>query len=854
MVLPTADEGLSAAQAAQRLLDDGPNVLPGEQRRGLRAIVHETLQEPMFMLLLAAGALYLVLGDLQEGMILFGLVLVVLALTLYQEGKTEHALAALRDMTSPRARVLRDGQPQRIAGVDVVCGDILLLAEGDRIAADAMLLDGSDVQVDESLLTGESLPVLKLAATDSDDIAQSSLFSGTLLVGGHGSALVTATGARSEIGRIGAALETLVNERSPLKLQTARLVRVLALIALGASLFMVLAYGGLRGDWLGALLAGIALAMALLPQEFTVVLTVLPALGAWRLSKQNVLTRRIAAIETLGATSVLCADKTGTLTENRMTVTQLYVPVNAPAGRESLAVDYDGTAQLPEAFHTLVEYSILASMADPFDPMEKAFHRLGQHFLKDTEHLHRDWTLLQEYGLTPQLRAMSHVWKALESDGQGHVVAAKGAPEAIIDLCHLDAAAQAPISAAVDAMAAKGLRVLGVAQARFVGDQWPAGEHDFEFEFVGLLGLADPLRAEIREAVAECRSAGIRAVMITGDYPATAHAIALQAQLDVSQPDQLLTGDELAGLSDAELCQRMKRVSVCARIAPQQKLRIVQALKANSEIVAMTGDGVNDAPALKAAHVGVAMGGRGTDVAREAASIVLLDDNFASIVRAVRLGRRIFDNLRKSMSYILAVHVPIAGMALMPVLLGWPTVLFPLHIAFLELVIDPACSMVFENEPSESDVMQRPPRDAQAPLFAGMTLALALLQGLGVLAVVLGAYAWSSSWLTEPAARAFAFSTLVAGDVALILSNRTGSATLWASLRVPNRTLWAVIGITLGLLGLTLYLPWLTKLFFFAPLSGPDLLAALGLGLLSVLWFEAIKLTQRCRKDAKSLD
>ena len=854
MVLPTADEGLSAAQAAQRLLDDGPNVLPGEQRRGLRAIVHETLQEPMFMLLLAAGALYLVLGDLQEGMILFGLVLVVLALTLYQEGKTEHALAALRDMTSPRARVLRDGQLQRIAGVDVVCGDILLLAEGDRIAADAMLLDGSDVQVDESLLTGESLPVLKLAATDSDDIAQSSLFSGTLLVGGHGSALVTATGARSEIGRIGAALETLVNERSPLKLQTARLVRVLALIALGASLFMVLAYGGLRGDWLGALLAGIALAMALLPQEFTVVLTVLPALGAWRLSKQNVLTRRIAAIETLGATSVLCADKTGTLTENRMTVTQLYVPGNAPAGRESLAVDYDGTAQLPEAFHTLVEYSILASMADPFDPMEKAFHRLGQHFLKDTEHLHRDWTLLQEYGLTPQLRAMSHVWKALESDGQGHVVAAKGAPEAIIDLCHLDAAAQAPISAAVDAMAAKGLRVLGVAQARFVGDQWPAGEHDFEFEFVGLLGLADPLRAEIREAVAECRSAGIRVVMITGDYPATAHAIALQAQLDVSQPDQLLTGDELARLSDAELCQRMKRVSVCARIAPQQKLRIVQALKANSEIVAMTGDGVNDAPALKAAHVGVAMGGRGTDVAREAASIVLLDDNFASIVRAVRLGRRIFDNLRKSMSYILAVHVPIAGMALMPVLLGWPTVLFPLHIAFLELVIDPACSMVFENEPSEADVMRRPPRDAQAPLFAGMTLALALLQGLGVLAVVLGAYAWSSSWLTEPAARAFAFSTLVAGDVALILSNRTGSATLWASLRVPNRTLWAVIGITLGLLGLTLYLPWLTKLFFFAPLSGPDLLAALGLGLLSVLWFEAIKLTQRCRKDAKSLD
>ncbi len=852
MVLPAADEGLTTTQAAQRLRQDGPNALPGEQGRSLRAIVRETLQEPMFMLLMAAGSLYLVLGDLHEGLILFGLVLVVLALTLYQEGKTEHALAALRELSSPRALVLRDGQAQRIAGADVVRGDILLLAEGDRIAADALLLSGSEVQVDESLLTGESVPVAKLADPAGAGDPQAALFSGTLLVNGHGTARVTATGARSEIGRIGTALQSLTSERSPLKRQTARLVKVLALIAFGSSLCLIVAYGLLRGDWLGALLAGIALAMALLPQEFTVVLTVLPALGAWRLSKQNVLTRRIASIETLGATSVLCADKTGTLTENRMTVARLYVQERAAAPGDTLVLDYAGGAELPEAFHALVEYSILASVAAPFDPMEKAFHRLGQHFLQNTEHLHRDWTLVQEYGLTPQLRAMSHVWQALDGsgDGLGHMVAAKGAPEAIIELCHLDADARTHIDAAVDAMAECGLRVLGVARARFAGRQWPAVEHDFEFEFVGLLGLADPLRPEIVDAVAECHSAGIRVVMITGDYPATAQAIAKSARLDVSQPDQLLTGDDLALMGDAALRERMKRVNVCARIAPQQKLRIVQALKGSGEIVAMTGDGVNDAPALKAAHVGVAMGGRGTDVAREAASIVLLDDNFASIVRAVRLGRRIFDNLRKSMSYILAVHVPIAGLALLPVLLGWPTVLFPLHIAFLELVIDPACSMVFENEPSESDVMRRPPRDAQAPLFAGMTLVLALLQGLGVLLVVLAAFAWGASWLSEPAARAFAFTTLVVGNVALIFSNRSLGSSLRDSLRVPNRMLWTVTLTTLALLGLALYLPWLARLFYFSALSPRDLLTAVLLGLLSVLWFEVIRFARRLATGA----
>ncbi len=839
----TEPGGLSAAEAAARLAAEGPNALQGGRRRTWPVIVWETMREPMFLLLLGAGTLYLVFGELQEGLILFGFVLVILGLTLYQQGKTERAIEALRDLTSPRALVIRDGKRQRIAGREVVRDDLVVLAEGDRVPADAVLVAGSGLQVDESLLTGEAVPVSKTLATGEPAPARPGgddtpfVYSGSLVVAGQGTARVTATGARSEIGRIGTALGALETERSPLQRQTGQLIRTLALLALGMSVLLVLVHGYLRGDWLQALLAGIALAMAMLPEEYPVVLAVFPALGAWRLSKQKVLTRRVNAIETLGATSVLCVDKTGTLTENRMTVARLLIGIGPGAAVNSFTVNEAAADALPEDFHALVEFSILASKIDPFDPMEQAFARLGQRFLAHTEHLHSDWTLVQEYGLTPELRAMSHVWKA--TDGAVRVVAAKGAPEAIVDLCHLDVAAQQRIAAAVEALAGEGLRVLAVAQARLPGDDLPEVEHGFDFSFVGLLGLSDPLRAEIPAAIAQCREAGIRVVMITGDYPATARTIARQAGLDA---DDILSGDDLTAVSDEQLQARMKTVSVCARIAPEQKLRIVQALKADGEITAMTGDGVNDAPALKAANVGIAMGGRGTDVAREAASLVLLDDNFTSIVGAVRQGRRIFGNMQKSMSYILAVHVPIAGMALLPVLMGYPAMLYPMHIAFLQLIIDPACSMAFENEPAEPDSMQRPPRDAKARLFGGAALWLALLQGLGVLLVVMGAYAYAHDRLSEPGARAFAFATLVIANLALLFSNRSRSRSFLASLVAPNLTLWILTGVALGFLALSLYAPGLSGLFRFAPLVPVELAAAGGLGLASVVWFQLLKL------------
>jgi P-type Ca2+ transporter type 2C len=860
MTTPSPDivSGLTTDQAARRLAEDGPNALPGGQRRPLWAIAAETLREPMFLLLLAAAALYLAFGDLREGLTLAGFVLITLALTLYQEGRTERAIEALRDLTSPRALVVRDGTAQRIAGRDVVRGDLLRLGEGDRVPADALLLSAQGLQADESLLTGEAVPVGKrparpdeLAAADApgatpaapggDD--QPAVHAGTLIVQGHALARVTATGPRSAIGRIGTALGEVPAEASPLQRQTAQLVRRLALLALALSLTLVVVQGLMQGDWLQAVLSGIALAMAMLPEEYPVVLTVFPALGARRLSREGVLTRRINAIETLGATTVLCSDKTGTLTGNRMTVTHLAA--GGPALAQRLALDAQAGGPLPEAFQGLVEVAILASVVEPFDPMEKAFHDLGARHPPQGASPRAGWRLERAYALSPALRAMTQVW--VTGAQSGRVVAAKGAPEAIMDLCHLDPAQRAAVSAVVDTLAADGLRVLAAARGSFAGPALPDDPHAFELQFVGLLGLADPVRPQVPAAVAECRAAGIRVVMITGDYPATARAIARQAGLDLGAEAEVLSGDAIAAMDDATLRERIGRVSVCARIAPEQKLRIVQALKARGDIVAMTGDGVNDAPALRAAHVGVAMGGRGTDVAREASSLVLVHDDFAAIVAAVRVGRRIFDNLRKAMSYVLAVHVPIAGMAMLPVLLGWPPLLLPMHIALLELIIDPACSIAFENEPAEPGAMHRPPRDATAPLFDAAALGLAVTQGVGVLLAVLAAFAWAAPRIPEDEARAFAFATLVVGNLALILSNRSATRPVWATLRTPNRTLWGVLALAVALLLAALYLPWAAGVLRFAPLPAHELAAACGLGLLSVGWFEAIKAWRRRR-------
>ena len=827
--------GLSEKEAAARLKTEGPNSLPQADRRTFIRIVLEILREPMFALLLGAAVIYLVLGDLKEAVVLGIFACTSVLIAIVQESRTERVLESLRDLTSPRALVVRDGMEKRIAGVDVVRGDLVILAEGDRVPADATVLAAHDLQCDESLLTGEAVPVRKIASPGAPSARPGGndlpyVYSGSMVVRGHGRAEVTATGAHSEIGKISLAIRRIDTEPPRLRVQTRRLVRNFAAVSLSLSALAVVLYGLWRGGWLDALLSGIALGMSMLPEEFPLVLTVFMVMGAWRISRARVLTRRVAAIETLGAATVLCTDKTGTLTQNRMTIVALRADNDDWRQEEEGSVD--------GKFATLLEYGILASAPQPFDPMEKAFHALGTERLPRDHLLHTDLTLKWEYGLRPDLLAVTHVYEGVGSPEL--VVAAKGAPEAIAELCHLPERDRAELRHAVDRMAQKGIRVLAVARASVpAGFARPETPHEFPFEFLGLVGLADPLRPTVPAAVQECRAAGIRVIMITGDYPQTARAIAAQANLEAGD---IVTGAELERMSDADLKERVRSALIFARTMPEQKLRIVNALKANGEVVAMTGDGVNDAPSLKAAHIGIAMGGRGTDVAREAASLILLDDDFTSIVTAVRLGRRIYDNLRKAMAYILAVHVPIAGLALIPLLFDLPLVFWPLHIAFLEMVIDPVCSIVFEAEGEEADTMRRPPRHPSAPLFTVGFAVWSLFQGALVLALVAGLFVMAlHQKLPETDARALSFAALVATNLGLVLVNRSLGASVFAAFTRPNAALWWVGAATTAILAGVILFPPARELFHFGPLHGDDILVALASGLIALLLLEFAK-------------
>ncbi len=773
----TISLGLSTHEAQRRLAQDGPNELSLEKTRGLLKICAEVVTEPMFMLLLAAGVIYLLMGDVHDALVLVGFVSIIIVVTIAQEQRTERALEALRDLSSPRALVIRDGVEVRIAGRDVVVGDMLLLAEGDRVPADAQVREFHELAADESMLTGESVSVPKLSL-------EAQVYAGTMIVRGQGVAEVIATGPSTRLGSIGKALEEIDPESSPLHTQVKRLTTRIAIVALALSVGLVLLYAFETGDWFESILSGITLAMAALPQEFPVIMIVFFALGARRIAQHKVLTRNLNAIETLGKTTVLCVDKTGTLTENRMRVAALAV--------DGATLSTEGLAHLPAAYTELVRLTLLGSEIEPHDPMEKAFHDFARQHLPKTAFPGSDWCLAREYELSAELMAMSHLWQS--GDTAPALIASKGAPEAIADLCHLSIDQRRQMESEALAFAEQGLRVLAVARASYpMGDAWPEIQHDFDFEFIGLVGLEDPVRQDAPAAVAACQRAGIRVVMITGDHPKTAAAIA--RRVGIAAED------------------------VYARITPESKLAIVNRLKDAGEIVAMTGDGVNDAPALKAAHIGIAMGKRGTDVAREAASLVLMEDDFGSIVTAIALGRRIFSNLRQALLYTLTIHIPVICLSVLPVLLGLPLLLLPIHIAFLELVFDPTCSLVFEAEQGHGTEMSRPPRSATEPLLTMSQLITHTVLGLlvGGLLMVLYISLFTGDE-TFGQVRAVLFTLLVSATIGFVIALRQSRMRMLRLFTGLPRLSMVVLGVTLVCLLAITRLPMLANLFAMTPL------------------------------------
>jgi len=850
-------QGLTSQQALAQFQRDGANELPTAQPQNLWQIAWHVASEPMILLQIACGSIYLVLGDWHEALLLCGFVACMLLISFYQEHKTERALEALCDLSSPRALVIRDGAQVSIPSNQVVNGDYLVVGEGDRIAADGSLITSLNLSVDESLLTGESVPVDKTPESkqqDSDTINKTDaqlgngtdtdrggqLFSGSLVVRGKGIAVVSHTGSKTAIGKIAQALASIEEEPTRVQKETRQVLKYLALTSLALAALLASWYGYTRSDWIGGVLVGLTFAMSMIPAELPIVLTIFLGIGAWRIGQKQVLTRRIPAIETLGSANVLCVDKTGTLTQNKMVLTELSV------GDQHFVCHAE--ENLPDQLHDILEFAILASQSQSNEPMDNALQQAGQVYLKGTEHLHQNWSLLEEYPLSKELMAISRAWQSTDQNISHQIIASKGAPEAIADLCHLSPERTAQLMVQVNGMAERGLRVLAVAKAEFSQStesqqeaNLPSKQHDFDFRLLGLIAFADPVREGVPAAIKECLSAGIRVMMMTGDYPATAINIAQQCGIDSTTG--VLTGKEMLSMSDEDLKVQLEKIHIYCRVMPEQKLRIVGLLKQSSAIVAMTGDGVNDAPALKAAHIGIAMGKRGTDVARESAALVLLDDAFSSIVAAVRLGRRIFDNLRKTLSFIIAAHIPIVGLSFLPVMLGWPVLLMPVHILILELIIDPSCSLVFEAEQEEENIMQRAPRSIDSSIFQAEVLWRGFWQGCAALVTILGIY-WLATQhnIATDETRAITFAAVVTADLGFIFLNRSLNGNLSHALRSPNPMLWWVCATTTVMLLLVFTVTSLRHLFNFGDPQLTHILISVGT---TIAAMSLIALTQR---------
>jgi len=806
--------GLTMREVDRRRRLYGSNVFWSKASRSWWAVIGDIFEQPIFVLLMIASLIYLFLGELKDGVALFAVVLVVLALTFIQNKKSQNAINALRDMSQPFAIVLRDQAMHQVPVKDVVLGDVLSLNEGQQIGADACLIQASYMEVDESLMTGESTAVTKSV--------RGKLMAGTFVIRGEGLARVISIGIGSSIGKMDQALQQIEQTASPIQEQTTRLIRDLASIVFFGCLAIWLLQGWLHGNWLEAFLAAVVLALSLLPEEYAVVLSMFPALGAKRLAAEGVLTTNIHAIEALGACTVICTDKTGTLTQNLMTPEMVVVPTKA--GLECLDVSKVGKDSSP-VFYDVLTVAILATSDKSFDAMDKSLREICKADVSKYGHV------VETYSLQSDLRVMAQAWRSSPDQGSNVCIAAKGAPEDVMRLCRMSDQNVNFWSDQVNQMAQNGLRVIAVARSEQAGGQISSTLVSHHFQWQGLIGFRDPLRSQIPDAVLACHKAGIRVIMITGDHPETALAIARQAGLGESVP---VLGDSFLKMTTQEMVACVNTHSVFARVSPLVKVKIIKTLQSNQEIVTMIGDGMNDVVALQAANVAVAMGLRGTDAARNAADLILLTDDFSSLIKGVSLGRRIFVNMQKSMSYLLAVHLPIAGLAILPMLADTPSLLLPMHIACLELFIDPACSVVFENEPSSAKTMTTPPRDVRGHVLNPDQIRAAISRGLFALLMVAISYLYAVSQTDDLSKqRTIAFVTLLVGNVMLMISYRQYEAIKGYGL-VSNYRMLMLIAIAFGLLACVIYWPVLAQSFKFAPLDMRDLFWAVSIGAFTV--------------------
>ena len=820
--------GLSNEEVIASRKKWGSNSLEHQQKNHLLISIIEMVKEPMFLLLVAAASIYFITGDFGDGIFMTTAIVLVAAISLFQEARSRNAIDALKKLSQPKSKVIRNGELIEIPSEEIVLGDSIQVEEGTFIPADAIIIQSNDFSVNEAILTGESLSVFKNDSSESKQV-----FQGTIVATGLAICEVTAIGNQTSLGKIGKSLESIVEEKTPLQLQITNFVKKMSIIGL----FIFAIVWGLNyyhsNSVLDSLLKALTIAMSVIPEEIPVAFTTFMALGAWRLMKMGIITKQTKTVETLGSATVICTDKTGTITENKMSLAQLYI-------FDSNAI-IDTNEKLNAEAEEVLSYAMWSSEPIPFDAMEIAIHDAYTKLESVDER--PNYKLIHEYPLGGKPPMMTHVFE--DSNGK-RVIAAKGAPEALIEVSHLSDKEKKQVLAAMATMANEGYRVLGVGTTNYNEKGFPKTQQEFSFQFKGLVAFYDPPKDNIQEVFETFYKAGIEVKIVTGDNAATTSTIA--KQVGFKDADKVLNGDELMLMDEATLKAKVMETAIFTRMFPEAKLKIIQALKVNGQIVAMTGDGVNDGPALKSAHIGIAMGKKGTETAKQAANLILIDDDFSKMIDAIAMGRKIYVNLKKAIQYIISIHIPIILIVFIPLALGWmyPTIFTPVHIIFLEIIMGPTCSIIYENEPMERNLMLQKPRPLTSTFFNLKEITISIIQGLVITLGLLFVYQYCLyNRLTENATRTAIFITLIASNVFLTLANRSFYYSIFTTIRYKNNLVLLIIGITIVMTSLLLFVPVFAKFFLFERIESVQIGITILVGFISVMWIELYKLFKR---------